>query len=492
MTRDELIEWTKKNYSWEQIFRAMGCRREELSPNSDGSPCTKYVKETKTDIVEWMVTSEDKPAFTSFLIDSDRVKWEKIDIIKTFHTGSQWWLLEEVVTSSDGLLTGPLAEIAHETRMKDLQGELDVPLEDRLAFDPHFRKAYERTFREMSAKRAAEEYLNGVGNKQLGDLSKMSPSEIKERTGWIDWLLLWADETPERWFIPNLLCEGRGHGCPAPSGIGKSLLWQEVGAGLSAGRSVLGFPAQEPIRILYLDHENTPKGDIKPRLMAMGYTPTDLANFYYLSFPSIESLNTKLGGQSLCQLLDYFKPKLVFIDTFSRFVEGDENSSKVAQDFYEYAGRELKNRNIAYLRVDHVGKDVSKGARGSSAKVDDLDLIWVMSKTKEPNVFLLKNEKARVPVSSTELLIERTFSPLKHTVKSGIDWRALLASAVRHEKAISLIEDLIFRDPKHSLAQGKVWKDLGTVCKSAGISRSELFDALREVKGESLQVDEAC
>ena len=226
--------------------------------------------------------------------------------------------------------------------------------------------------------------------------------------------------------------------------------------------------------------------------MAMGYTPTDLANFYYLSFPSIESLNTKLGGQSLCQLLDYFKPKLVFIDTFSRFVEGDENSSKVAQDFYEYAGRELKKRNIAYLRVDHVGKDVSKGARGSSAKVDYLDLIWVMSKTKEPNVFLLKNEKARVPVSSTELLIERTFSPLKHTVKSGIDWRALLASAVRHEKAISLIEDLIFRDPKHSLAQGKVWKDLGTVCKSAGISRSELFDALREVKGESLQVDEAC
>ena len=80
--------------------------------------------------------------------------------------------------------------------MKDLQGELDVPLEDRLAFDPHFSKAYERTFREMSAKRAAEEYLNGVGNKQLGDLSKMSPSEIKERTGWIDWLLLWADETP--------------------------------------------------------------------------------------------------------------------------------------------------------------------------------------------------------------------------------------------------------------------------------------------------------
>ena len=53
------------------------------------------------------------------------------------------------------------------------------------------------------------------------------------------------------------------------------------------------------------------------------------------------------------------------------------------------------------------------------------------------------------------------------------------------------MEDLKARDPKHSLAQGKVWKDLGPVCKSAGISRSELFDALREVKGEDLQIDEA-
>jgi hypothetical protein len=333
--------------------------------------------------------------------------------------------------------------------------------------------------------------LNAVANKQLGDLSAMTQEEIAERTGLIDWVALWADETPERWFVPDLLCEGRGHGFPAPSGIGKSLLWKEVGAGLSAGRSVLGFPPQEPIKVLYLDHENTPKGDVKPRLIAMGFSPQDLTNFYYLSFPNIESLNTKLGGQSLSQLLDHFEPQLVFIDTFSRFVDGDENSSKVAQDFYEFAGRELKKRNIAYLRIDHVGKDASKGARGSSAKVDDLDLIWTMSKTKEPNVFLLKNEKARVPVTNTEILIERTFSPLKHTVRSDVDWKSLLASAMRHERAVSLIETLITKDPKHTLAQGKVWKDLGPACKSAGISRSELFQALRFVKGDDYPLEDA-
>lgn len=491
MSRNELIEKARRNYTWNQIFTSLGFRYKELEPNSDGSPCFEYSRDTSSGPVIFLVSGEDKPAYLTALIESDRAKWEKIDVIRTFHTGSSWWLADEVASSSDGLLSGPLAELAHETRVKDLQDDLETPLEDRIAFDPQFRKSYERAFRDLSARKAAEDYLNSVANRQLGDLSTLTQEEIAERTGLIDWVELWADETPERWFVPDLLCEGRGHGCPAPSGIGKSLLWQEVGAGLSAGRSVLGFPAQEPIKVLYLDHENTPKGDVKPRLIAMGFTPDELTNFSYLSFPSIESLNTKLGGQSLSQLLDHFEPQLVFIDTFSRFVDGDENSSKVAQDFYEFAGRELKKRNIAYLRIDHVGKDASKGARGSSAKVDDLDLIWTMSKTKEPNVFLMKNEKARVPVTNTELLIERTFSPLKHTVRSGVDWKSLLASAMRHEKAVSLIETLITKDPKHTLAQGKVWKDLGPVCKSAGISRSELFEALRFVKGDNYPLEDA-
>jgi hypothetical protein len=205
-----------------------------------------------------------------------------------------------------------------------------------------------------------------------------------------------------------------------------------------------------------------------------------LGNFFYLSFPTIEALNTKLGGKSLTELVDYFQPNLVFIDTFSRFVEGDENSSKVAQDFYEHAGRELKRKRIAYLRIDHIGKDASRGARGSSAKIDDLDLIWTMAKTKEANVFILKNQKARVPISQQEIVIERTLSPLKHTSKSGGSWPKLMAIAAKHELAVSLIQGLM--DSPHSLSQGKVWKDLAPICKTKGISRNELFAALSFVK----------
>lgn len=123
------------------------------------------------------------------------------------------------------------------------------------------------------------------------------------------------------------------------------------------------------------------------------------------------------------------------------------------------------------MRVDQIRKDASRGARGSSAKVDDLGLIWTVAKTKEANVFLLKNQKARVPISQQEILIERTLTPLKHTSRSGGSWPKLLAIAARHELALSLIQGLV--NSKHSLSQGKVWKDLAPACKANGISRNE-------------------
>jgi hypothetical protein len=476
MTRDEMILRARLALDWVSLLTSLDFRKVRDEVLKDRTSLEVWQRETSKGTVEFLVSSEDKPAFLANGTESNKGQWEKLDFILTFHAGGDWSLAEHMISSGDILLQGPLAEISKEYRNRDLASSLESTLEERLEYDPQFRKAYEKSLREIAARQAAEETLSTNSGSKIRDLESMSDEELTQVTGLIDWSALWADESEERWFVKDLLCEGRAHACPAESGIGKSLLWAEVGAGLSSGRSVLGYPAQEPIRVLYLDHENTPKGDIKPRLQAMGYRPEDLGNFIYLSFPSIEALNTKLGGKSLTELVDYFQPNLVFIDTFSRFVEGDENSSKVAQDFYEHAGRELKRKRIAYLRIDHIGKDASRGARGSSAKIDDLDLIWTMAKTKEANVFILKNQKARVPISQQEILIERTLSPLKHTSKSGASWPRLIAIAAKHELAVSLIEKRL--EAKEPMSQGKVWNDLGPTCKANGISRNELFQAL--------------
>ena len=45
------------------------------------------------------------------------------------------------------------------------------------------------------------------------------------------------------------------------------------------------------------------------------------------------------------------------------------------------------------LRIDHAGKDLKKGARGTSAKNDDVDLVWQM--TRNDNTVTLKSTKKR-------------------------------------------------------------------------------------------------
>jgi len=480
VNREELTQRARLAFEWAPLFDSLGFRKSHNEEAKDGGQIVVWNRSTSQGEVEFWTNSEDGPAFLINGIDSPKAKWEKLDVILTLHAGGDWTLLEHLVTSADLFVTGPLQEIAREARARSQELESGTSLEDRLDQDPLFRAQYQKSLRDLSARKAAEETLANSNSSGLTNLPGMTPEQLTEMTGWINWKRLWADETPERWFVPNLLCEGRAHGCPAPSGIGKSLLWQDVAAGLASGRSVLGYPARDSIRVLYLDHENTPKGDIKPRLKAMGYEPDELENLVYLSFPSIQSLNTKSGGMSLIELLDFFNPQLVFIDTFSRFVEGDENSSRVAQEFYDYSGRELKRRNIAYLRIDHVGKDASRGARGSSAKIDDLDLIWIMSKAKERDVFILKNEKARVPISESEIAIERRTDPLRHLVRSGLRWDELIKIANKHEEAVNLIYGL--QNSPHPLSQGRLWDTLGPICKKRGISRKGLFEALSVVK----------
>jgi hypothetical protein len=276
VNRDELTQMARLAFEWAPLFDSLGFRKSHTEVAKDRGKIVVWQRSTSQGEVEFWTNSEDGPAYLMNGVDSQEAKWEKLDVILTLHAGGDWTLVEHLVTAADLVVTGPLQEIARETRASSQDLEFGASLEDRLDQDPLFRAQYQKSLRELSARKAAEETLANSNSPGLTNLLGMSPEQLSEKTGWINWTRLWSDETPERWFVPNLLCEGRAHGCPAPSGIGKSLLWQDVAAGLASGRSVLGYPAKDPIRVLYLDHENTPKGDIKPRLKAMGYEPEDL------------------------------------------------------------------------------------------------------------------------------------------------------------------------------------------------------------------------
>lgn len=238
-------------------------------------------------------------------------------------------------------------------------------------------------------------------------------SWVRENLPLLDWESLWADETEEEWLVEPLLARRRLVAIYSQPKVGKSLLMLEMAAALASGRGVLGNAPTTPVRTLYVDFENDPRGDVRTRLENMGYAPGDLANLCYLSFPTIAKLDTALGADQLMAALDEYACEAVVVDTVSRAVAGDENENDTWLNFYKHTGLRLKQTGRALIRLDHAGKDETKGQRGGSAKSGDVDAVWRMSKSGE-ELFTLTCEAQRFPFNDREVVLQRQDDPVLH------------------------------------------------------------------------------
>jgi hypothetical protein len=209
----------------------------------------------------------------------------------------------------------------------------------------------------------------------------------------INWQEFWNQTFPEEdWLIKPVIPRNQLVVIYAPGGTGKSLLALYISAALATGRNIFGED-HNPISILYMDYEMQ-QAQLYERLIAMGYNKdTDLSRLHYASLPPIGSLDTPEGSKQICDLARAVDAKLVIIDTFSRAVEGAENDADTVRNFYRWTAINLKQEGRALLRIDHAGKDLGKGARGTSAKNDDVDLVWQM--TRNDNTITLKSTKKR-------------------------------------------------------------------------------------------------
>jgi hypothetical protein len=171
----------------------------------------------------------------------------------------------------------------------------------------------------------------------------------------------------------------------------------------------------EPKSVVYIDKEMTPH-DVRERLQDMGYGPeTDLSQLHYYQLAGLPPLDSPLGGSVLSDIVTYWGATLVVIDTMSRVVYGDENVSDTYQKFYRYTGAPLKKLAAALIRLDHAGKDAERGQRGSSAKNDDVDIVFQLSAVKDG--LLLKTTHSRVPWIPAEVSLFRQEFPLAHVVR---------------------------------------------------------------------------
>ena len=132
-------------------------------------------------------------------------------------------------------------------------------------------------------------------------------------------------------------------------------------------------------------------------------------------------LDSAAGGQRLLEEVHKTKAQLVVIDTLIRTVEGEENSADTIKNFNRYTGTSLKANGIALLRIDHAGKDITRGQRGTSAKRDDVDVVWQLRPAggdlPGKTMLTLQREAARIDWVQQDIHITRHEGPpLRHII----------------------------------------------------------------------------
>lgn len=242
----------------------------------------------------------------------------------------------------------------------------------RRDFDGDF-KAAGRVFYDRSQPMSVDLLAPEQGSEEV-QLSRLEQAEIQ-----ISSAAFWdAEQQNEDFLISPFIAMGRGHALYAEAKAGKSyVVLQALAAAAVPGHTSWSDPVKVPVNILYLDYEMTQE-DLRERLEIFGYSIND--DFSHLRYIKASMLGADLdtyeGGRELLEQAQKWQSQLVVIDTMSRAVSGDENDADTVRRFFQHTGRLLKANGIAWLRIDHAGKVVDRGQRGSSGKNDDVDVVW--------------------------------------------------------------------------------------------------------------------
>lgn len=198
----------------------------------------------------------------------------------------------------------------------------------------------------------------------------------------MDWSKFWHQdfETPD-WLVKPLVVKGEITSVYAAAGEGKSefVLYCMVQAALKG------------TRVLWLDREMS-GGMLRERLESFGLDEgTDLTNLTYVLYPDLAPLDTEEGGLALMERM--VDQDLVVLDSLSKFLTAEEDSNNTQTLVHNNTYSLLRANGKAMLTIDHAGKNVALGARGASAKKDNVDLFLRLKRSYKGT--LLDVEKKR-------------------------------------------------------------------------------------------------
>ena len=177
---------------------------------------------------------------------------------------------------------------------------------------------------------------------------------------------------PEEWYIDRVLpTEGFVFFVGAES-TGKSFYTLTLAESLTTGKPWLGkFEVKKQTKILFIDKENT-KRRTQNRLKGLGIEAT--GKMFWMMYPETFDLSdekSETGFSDFAQKLSRFVKKndigLIFVDSFTDVMVGNENTSGDVQKFFDGFRQLFPNKTIAVLH--HEAKPQQGLVRSSSQKV---------------------------------------------------------------------------------------------------------------------------
>lgn len=265
--------------------------------------------------------------------------------------------------------------------------------------------------------------------------------------------LLAASPSDADWVLAPLIQRGESVSIVGAAKVGKSLLALDAVASKAAELPFLDV--QSPVGpVLYYDFENNVNA-LHRRLVAMGYGPGELPGLHYAPMSSFEPLDTPAGAARILRAVEAKQAALVVIDGTQRVLSGDEDSSTGIRELYRLLIAPLRASGVSVLRLDNTGKVAQRGARGTSAKADDVDEAFLL--TKYGSGLRLDRTHSRSGMGPTRLEMQRKADPLHHVLVAsevdqhgpeGTDERATVDSQDQRIAALMLALDKTGLPPK--------------------------------------------
>lgn len=299
------------------------------------------------------------------------------------------------------------------------------------------------------------------------------------------------EEQEATWLVDGWIPEGQITLLASDGGVGKTSLWVNIVAALSAGkRCILDSRdvAREPLKVAFLTTEDSVRKKLKGKLRLAGANMANIVTPDFAADRDGKLRGLKFGSHDMERFVRHFKPTLCVFDPVQGFVPPEINmgSRNAMRDCMAPLITLGEETGCTFLVVCHTNK--RKGAWGRDRIADSADLwdvsrsVLMMGKTEDEGVRYLSNEKNNYAGLCETLLYSIDGDGLVHT--EGTSWkrdREYMQDAAANVSAPKRDDCKTWILNKLDDAGGDMpTKELEDMAKAAGFS----YATIRRAKGE--------